>query len=113
TNADRGLLLEADSAGALRQRLARRSGAASFPTESFSPSQTAIGMALKQQVGVITGDLHQSDGMLQGAQSVIAQRLRVVVAIPFYAMPRANTNESMIHIRRGHFLGGMYLDSQR
>src|SRR5579864_411578 len=113
TNADRGLLLEADASGTLRQRLARRSGAASVSAESFSPSQTAIGMALKQQSGVITGDLHQSDKMLQGAQSVIAQRLRTVVAIPLYAMPRANTNESMIHIRRGHFLGVMYLDSQR
>jgi sigma-B regulation protein RsbU (phosphoserine phosphatase) len=113
TNADRGLLLEADASGALRQRLARRSGAASFPTESFSPSQTAIGMALKQQSGVITGDLHQSAGMLQGAQSVIAQRLRTVVAIPLYAMPRANTNESMIRMQRGQFLGVMYLDSTR
>ena len=113
TNAERGLLLEADSSGTLKQRLARRSGAASFPTESFSPSQTAIGMALKQQSGVITGDLHQSDAVLQGAQSVIAQRLRTVVAIPLYAMPRANTNESMIRMQRGQFLGVMYLDSRR
>ena len=113
TAADRGLLLEADASGTLKPRLARRSGGAHYPTESFAPSQTAISMALKQQSGVITGDLHQSDGLLQGAQSVIAQRLRTVVAIPLYAMPRANTNESMISIKRGHFLGLMYLDSRR
>jgi serine phosphatase RsbU (regulator of sigma subunit) len=113
TDADRGLLLEADSSGSLRQRLARRTGSESFPAESFSPSQTAIGLALKQQSGVITGDLHLADGMLQGAQSVIAQRLRVVVAIPLYAMPRANTTESIIGMKRGQFLGVMYLDSRR
>ncbi len=96
TNADRGLLLEADASGALTRRLARSSGAVGLAAEDFSPSQTAVGLALKQRSGVITEDLHHASGMLQGAQSVIAQRLRSVVAIPLYAMPRANSAESVV-----------------
>jgi phosphoserine phosphatase RsbU/P len=113
TNADRGLLLEADPSGALRHRLARSTGSVSMPTESFSPTQTALRLAVERQSGVITEDLHQAQAALQGAESIIAQRLRAVVAIPLYAMPRANTAESIVHVKRGHFLGILYLDSRR
>lgn len=113
TQADRGLLLEADASGELRQRLARRSGSSGFATQSFSPSQTVIGLALRQQSGVVSGDLRQADALLQDAQSVIAQSLRTVVAIPLYTMPRANTDESILHMQRGQLLGVLYLDSQR
>src|SRR6202020_2897316 len=65
------------------------------------------------QSGIITGDLQQADVLLQGAQSIIAQRLRSVVAIPLYAMPRAITAESIADIQRGEFLGILYLDSRR
>jgi serine phosphatase RsbU (regulator of sigma subunit) len=112
TNADRGLLLEADAAGALRPWLARGSGSVSIAADGFSPSQTAVGLALRQQSGVITGDLKDSE-MLHAAQSIIAQRLRSVVAIPLYAMPRANTEASLARAQRGEFLGVLYLDSQR
>lgn len=113
TNADRGLLLEADSSGSLGQRLARGRGAVSFSAQEFSPSQTAIGLALKQKSGVITEDLRLAEGALQGAQSVIAQGLRAVVAIPLYTVPHASTAESMIHVQLGQCLGVLYLDSQR
>ncbi len=113
TDADRALLLEADASGALRQRLARRSGATSLAAEGFSPSQTAVGLAVERQTGVITDNMHQAEGALQGAQSIVAQRLRSVVAIPLYSMPRANTEESMARVGRGHFLGVLYLDSRR
>jgi len=113
TVAERGLLLEADETGTLQHRLARRAGAVSMPTQGFAPSQTALRMAIETQTGVITGDLQQADVALQGAQSIIAQRLRSVVAIPLYAMPRASTNESMVNVQRGHFLGILYLDSKR
>ena len=111
--ADRGLLLEADGTGTLRQRLARERGLQGLPANSFSPSQTAIGMAVRQESGVITEDLHLAEGALQSAQSIIAQRLRAVVAIPLYAMPRANTEASMVHVQHGQFLGLLYLDSRR
>src|SRR5437899_8843570 len=113
TDADRGLLLEVDAAGALKVRLARRSGGLRLPPESLTPSQTAIQLALKQQSPVITEDLAQADFDLQAAQSIVAQRLRAVVVIPLRAMSRANTQESMINIKRGDFLGILYLDSRR
>jgi sigma-B regulation protein RsbU (phosphoserine phosphatase) len=113
TDADRGLLLEADATGTLKVKLARRSGGLRLPPESLSPSQTAIQLALKQQSPVITEDLAQADMDLQAAQSVVAQRLRAVVVIPLYGMSRANTQESMVNIKRGDFLGVLYLDSRR
>jgi phosphoserine phosphatase RsbU/P len=113
TDADRGLLLEADEKGTLKVRLARRSGGMRLPPESLSPSQTAIQLALRRQSAVITEDLAQADMDLQAAQSIVAQRLRAVVVIPLYAMSRANTDQSMINIKRGDFLGVLYLDSRR
>jgi serine phosphatase RsbU (regulator of sigma subunit) len=113
TDADRGLLLEADATGTLRVRLARRSGGLRLPPESLMPSQTAIQLALKKQSSVITEDLAQAEMDLQAAQSIVAQRLRAVVVIPLYAMSRANTDQSMVNIKRGEFLGVLYLDSRR
>jgi phosphoserine phosphatase RsbU/P len=113
TDADRGLLLEADEKAALKVRLARRSGGMRLPPESLSPSQTAMQLALRRQSAVITEDLAQADMDLQAAQSIVAQRLRAVVVIPLYAMSRANTDQSMINIKRGDFLGILYLDSRR
>jgi len=113
TDADRGLLLEASEAGALRGKLARRSGGLRLPPESLTPSQTAIQLALKQKSPVITEDLAQADMDLKDAQSIVAQRLRAVVVIPLYAIARANTEESMVNIKQGAFLGVLYLDSRR
>src|SRR6266478_4881092 len=113
TDADRGLLLEKDSADALKVKLARRNGALRLPPESVTPSKTAIQLALKQQSPVITEDLAQADMDLQAAQSIVAQRLRAVVVIPLFAISRANTQESMVNIRRGELLGVLYLDSRR
>ena len=113
TDADRGLLLEADAAGLLKVKLARRSGGLRLPPESLTPSQTAIQLAMKQQSPVITEDLAQADVDLQAAQSIVAQRLSAVVVIPLFAMFRANTQEYMVNVKRGDFLGILYLDSRR
>ncbi|HXT76412.1 MAG TPA: SpoIIE family protein phosphatase [Candidatus Eisenbacteria bacterium] len=113
TDADRGLLLEVDAGGTLKVRLARRAGGVRLPPESLTPSQTAIQLALRKQSAVITEDLAQADMDLQAAQSIVAQRLRAVVVIPLFAMSRANTDQSMINIKRGDFLGVIYLDSRR
>jgi sigma-B regulation protein RsbU (phosphoserine phosphatase) len=113
TDADRGLLLEADASGVLKVKLARRSGGLRLPPESLTPSQTAIQLAMKQQSPVITEDLAQADVDLQAAQSIVAQRLRAVVVIPLFGMSRANTQESMVNVKRGDFLGILYLDSRR
>jgi len=113
TNADRGLLLEPDSSGALRVRLARRSGGVQLPAEGLAPSQTAVRQALEKRSSVITEDLAQANVKLQDAMSIVAQRLRAVVAIPLYAKDRTNSTESLIQSQRGHFLGVVYLDSRR
>ena len=113
TDADRGLLLEPDAGGALKVHLARRSGKLRLPPESLTPSYTAIQLALKQQSPVITEDLAQAEMGLQAAESVVAQRLRAVVVIPLRALTRANTQESMLNIKRGQLLGVLYLDSRR
>jgi phosphoserine phosphatase RsbU/P len=113
TDADRGLLLEPDAAGALKVHLARRSGKLRLPPESLKPSRTAIQLALKQQAPVITEDLAQADMDLQAAQSVVAQRLRAVVVIPLWSMTRANAQESVGDVKRGQLLGVLYVDSRR
>ncbi len=113
TDADRGFLLEAQSSGPLHVRLARgRGGTRLAPTEA-APSQTALRQAVDQQESIITEDLAQAGGNLQAAESIIAQRLRVVVVIPLYAMSRASTSDSAAQNRRGDFLGVVYLDSRR
>jgi sigma-B regulation protein RsbU (phosphoserine phosphatase) len=112
TDADRGLLLEADSSGQLHVRLARGSGGTRLSPESLAPSQTALRLALEQQSSVITKDLSLADHELQAAQSIVAQHLRAVVAIPLYAMPRASSTASVV-LKRGHLLGVLYLDSRR
>jgi serine phosphatase RsbU (regulator of sigma subunit) len=111
TNADRGLLLEPDSSGALRIRLARRSGGLRLSQDSLAPSQTAVRQALEQHATVITEDLNLAEFNLQGAQSVVAQGLRAVVVIPLYAMSRVSSTET-VHFRPGDFLGVVYLDSR-
>src|SRR5258708_34426585 len=88
TNAERGLLLEGTSEGSLLHRLARRAGGIGLATEGFSPTQTALRMAIDSQTGVITGALQLPDPILQGAQSIVPHRLRSFVAIPLYPMHR-------------------------
>src|ERR1700686_241936 len=49
---------------------------------------------------------------LQAAASIVAQGLRAVVVIPLYASARASTDASSTDVRRGDFLGVLYMDSQ-
>ena len=113
TDADRGLLLEADNKGALRVHLARRCGGGRLSPESVEPSHTAIQLALRKRSAVITEDLAQAEADLQAAQSIVAQRLRAIVVIPLYAVSRAKTQESVVNMKPPEFLGVLYLDSRR
>lgn len=117
TNADRCLLFEAEpqpeAETGLRAWLARGRGRSNVPPEEVAPSQTAVNMAMQQKRAVITEDAQRSQGVFDSAQSIIAQRLRAVVAIPLYAMPRANTEASLLSAQVGELLGLLYLDSQR
>jgi len=115
TDADRGLLEEAEQGRteSLRVRLARRSGGQRLPPESMTPSQTAIQLAMKQGSPVITEDLAQAEMNLQAAASIVSQGLRAVVVIPLYASSRASSEGTGVDVRRGDFLGVLYLDSKR
>lgn len=109
TGADRGVLLEATSAGPLRARLAQSKQGVSLSPESFTPSQTALRQAIEQKSPVITEDLNRAEMALQQAQSIVAQSLRAVVAIPLYVKVRAGSNAG----QHGGLLGLIYLDSRR
>jgi serine phosphatase RsbU (regulator of sigma subunit) len=113
TQADRGLLVEQDSTGSFRVRLGRRTGNVGLAPESLAPSQTALRLALQQQSSVITEDLAQADFGLQAAHSIVAQRLRSIVAIPLYTTPRASSVDTAVVAKRGDLLGVVYLDSRR
>jgi sigma-B regulation protein RsbU (phosphoserine phosphatase) len=115
TDADRGLLLEAVMGDKenMRVRLARRTGGQRLPPESMAPSKTAIQLAIRQQSPVITEDLAQADMNLQAAASIVAQGLRAVIVVPLYATSRASTEGSAVNMKRGEFLGVLYLDSKR
>jgi len=109
TGADRGLLFEADSSGALHARLGRGKGGATLPTGRLTPSQTALRQAIEQKSSVVTEDLNRAEAALQMAQSIVAQSLRAVVAIPLYANAQAGSAKD----QRGQLLGVVYLDSRR
>ena len=107
--ADRAILLEADSAGVLRVRLACGARGTRLPPQSVAPSQSAIRLALQRQTSVIMKDLTLADRQLLDADSVAEQHLRAVVAIPLYIMPRIGSSATPF-IKRG-MLGVIYLDS--
>src|SRR5262249_30280781 len=88
-------------------------GGLRLPPESVTPSQTAIQLALKQHAPIITEDLAQAEADLQAAQSIVAQRLRAVGGIPLYSITRPKPQEALGNLRRGDFLGVLYLDSRR
>jgi sigma-B regulation protein RsbU (phosphoserine phosphatase) len=113
TNAERGLLLEAGPSGSLRVRVARRGGGRALTIEGIVPSQTALRMAMERRAGVVTEDLAREETDLQAAQSIVAQGIRTVVAIPLYSVSRANSDESAIAETSADFLGILYLDSRR
>ena len=112
THAERGLLLEADVEGALKVKLAHGSGGTTLPPESISPSQTALKQAVTHRAAVLTDDLNLGDLALQGAQSIMIQGLRSVVAIPLFTSEHATSEDSGISFP-AKLLGVLYLDSRR
>jgi phosphoserine phosphatase RsbU/P len=113
TNADRGLLLEGDSLSSLKIRVARSSGGKALPMEGLNPSQTALRQTLEKGSSIITEDLNLAEISLQAAQSIVAQSLRAVVAIPLYTVARALSSETTAAPDSRRLLGIVYLDSRR
>ena len=112
TDADRGLLLVPGDDGNLQVRVAQQRGGVRVAGNAVEPSKTAINAALEQKRGIVTEDVALADQNLQAAHSVIAQRLRAVVAIPLFAMGERGTGDAE-SAPRGQILGVLYLDSRR
>jgi GAF domain-containing protein len=112
TDADRGLLLVPGEDGNLQVRVVQQRGGARVSGNTVEPSKTAINAALEQKRGIVTEDVALADQNLQAAHSVIAQRLRAVVAIPLFAMGERGTGDPE-SAPRGQILGVLYLDSRR
>ncbi len=113
TDADRGVLLEGDSAGGLRPLLARQKGAVHLPTESVVPSQTVIQQALKRGESVVQLDVNLAEDALREARSIVAQELRSVAAIPLLSVTELEASGSTMLAGPTEILGVLYLDSRR
>ncbi|HEY3706869.1 MAG TPA: SpoIIE family protein phosphatase [Terracidiphilus sp.] len=111
THADRGVLLEPDPQGVLKVRLARSSNKHDLSPEGIAPSQTALRQAIQQRSPIITDDISIGGLDLQAAESIMAQQLRAIVAIPLYPVSRA-TAEQTSPSPAGQLLGAIYLDSR-
>jgi len=112
TDADRGLLLVPGDDGTLKVSVAQQRGGARVSGAAVEPSKTAINAAMEQRRGIVTEDVALADQNLQAAHSVIAQRLRAVVAIPLFGMGERGTGDPD-SVPRGQVLGVLYLDSRR
>jgi serine phosphatase RsbU (regulator of sigma subunit) len=107
TKADRGLLLEADSRGALKARLARDSSGESLPPDSITPSRTVLDRVLALQTGILACDVEHGTGDEESAR----QHAHSFIATPLYNLPSDYSAESEA-AQRGELLGILYLDSR-
>jgi pSer/pThr/pTyr-binding forkhead associated (FHA) protein len=126
TDADRGVLLEADKEkeGEWLPLVARLKGGRRAPLDSVAPSRTALKEAVKRRRtalkeavkrrrSVVEQDVDRAGGALRLATSVVEQQLRSVVAMPLQSVaPLRATDQTMLSAP-GTLLGVLYLDSQR
>jgi serine phosphatase RsbU (regulator of sigma subunit) len=112
TDADRGLLLEADPNGELRPLLARERDGRSIPAASLAPSKTVITHMLERRRSVVEQDVRQAAD-LRDARSIVGQQLQSVVAIPLLAHRQLRTSDVTFVAGPTELLGALYLDSRR
>ena len=113
TEADRGLLFEADSEGNLEPFVARRRGGFTLPPATVVPSQTAIEHALDQRRSFIEVDLNLADESVREAASIVNQQLRSIIAVPLYSLARMDSIDSTSISSGDSLLGLLYMDSRR
>ena len=113
TNADRGLLLEADEAPSMRPLFARQAGSLPLDVASIEPSQTAIAHAVARRSSVVEGDVSLAEDAIRNALSVVGQQLRVVIAIPLLSQSAVIPANPGSAATQGELLGVLYLDSRR
>jgi serine phosphatase RsbU (regulator of sigma subunit) len=115
TDADRGVLLEADKdkEGEWLPLVARLKGGRRAPLNSVVASKTALNEAVKRRRSVVEQDVDRATGSLRLATSVVEQQLRSVIALPLQSVaPLRATDQTMLSAP-GTLLGVLYLDSQR
>src|SRR5271157_272518 len=107
TKADRGLLLEADSSGALKARPARNRSGGRLPPDSITPPRAVLDPLLELPTGLFARDLEH------GAEDEksVRQHAHSFIAAPLYNLPSDNSAESEA-AQRGQLLGILYLDSR-
>lgn len=113
TDADRGLLLEQTADEKLTPMVARQKGSLSLAHSALSPSYTVIRHATELGHGVVQPDLAQAEAQFREGASVVAQGLRMVVAIPLFSLGQLRTDESTSMAAQRSLLGVLYLDSRR
>jgi len=113
TDADRGLLLEANPEGELRPLLARQHGGRSLPPQNVAPSQTVVTRALERRSSVIEDDVALAEADLREARSIVAQQLRSVIAIPLLSLSQLRASDATYLAASSQVLGLLYLDSRR
>ena len=112
TKADRGMLLEPDTAGVLQVKLARGKDGEVLEPGDMNPSRSVLGSAIELGSAVVNEDLNLAELNLQGAQSVVRQLLRSSVVIPLFGAQRRQVGLSTETAWR-QLLGAVYLDSKR
>jgi len=113
TDADRGLLLEADPRGGWRPLTARLRGGRRAPPDSVVPSKTAVTQASQKRRSVVEEDLAQAGDSLRIATSVVEQQLRSVIALPLQSLAPLRASDQTMLSTPGTLLGILYLDSRR
>ena len=111
TRADRGLLLEANSSGALKVRLARGCNGESLPLDCITPSQAVLDQALQQETGVVIGDPELAAADNKSGQKVAHVHPHSFIAAPLYALP-SDDSANPETAQHGELLGAIYLDSR-
>ena len=113
TDADRGMLLEADAPGHLQPLFARQRGGLPLDVASVGPSQTAIARAVERRTSIVEADVTRAEEAIRMAVSVVGQQLRAVMAVPLLSQALLQTTHSFPQGGTGELLGVLYLDSRR
>lgn len=110
TKADRGLLLQTDSSGKLKARLARGCKSESLPPDCITPSQAVLDQALQQQTGVAIGDPELAAADTKSGRKIVHVHPHSFIAAPLYALPSDEPSGAET-AQHGELLGAIYLDS--
>ena len=111
TKADRGLLLEVDSSGALKGRLARNCKSECLPTDTIQPNQALLDQAVQQMTAVVAAEPPSAPADEKIAHKAAHEHPHSFIATPLYSLPADEAAESET-AQKKVLLGVIYLDSK-